>query len=790
MIRKRSTTTLISIVVLLATQALAGQILPMAAPILRVFIALVCVALSLFVATRAVKARKWLALLLLGISLAGLWIAPSAHMRLLAFAAWLASLSLFMEDPPLRLRIESLARGSLLAGCVVGALALAPSIQPLADQSSRALSGAISAPLGGAPLGAEAAGLISFLILVGFLLTARQRSMRSEIAVLTVLVGLLLVHVWVQGILVREGYRMLLGLAYVVAGSIVVALPEPCSHARCVLGRRPAHPATRRVAALVGIWALSFFVALVPAIGWEHPGQGDAITILDHGTLGSWLHPSETDPGRAFNEASFGLLDEYLEAHSFNVEIVSEINSEILEDSSAIIIINPGTPFRDEEISVILEAVYTGAGLLVMGDHTNLGGIMDHINGLLSPAGMGLRFDSAVAIHENWFGKLKFAHPFRLSYDARHFPVSVGASVWIAPTLTGGSLVTAERAFSDRGDAENTGQALLGNLVYDRGEAYGGLLLAASKHFGHGRIALFGDTSAFQIPSLPHSHGYLASLMSWLCAGPPGWTRIAGAVTALLLLVATAFVLSGREFSRGGGALLLVGAVALGFQFGDIGSRAAVCEPPLTATNLAQIDVGHNNLLSTEPLAPDGVDGLILNLAREGFIPIITERPILSHALGPGSLAAVTAPVRRMSENETGEYLAYLERGGHLLISAGFPNQEALAPLLSALAAGFENRPLGSGLQFEVARDDLQPRFVSAWPADVSPEWNELYVATVVDEAFLLVATRSVAEGGVLLIADPYFLRNSNLENREYFVPANVQMLGEWLGRIGEKPDD
>jgi len=161
--------------------------------------------------------------------------------------------------------------------------------------------------------------------------------------------------------------------------------------------------------------------------------------------------------------------------------------------------------------------------LLVLGDHTDVFGLMQGFNTLLDAFGIQFRFDSAYHVRETWRGS-QVAAPDAVAWgwDAENPSVAVGASLELSGPAR--PLLTGRYGFSDAGVRENYVGSFLGNYSYDRGEKLGDVVLVATATRGRGRVVAWGDTSAFQ-GGLSSSYAkVIGPMLAWL-SRPTAWTE-------------------------------------------------------------------------------------------------------------------------------------------------------------------------------------------------------------------------------------------------------------------------
>jgi len=626
-------------------------------------------------------------------ALTGLATAPWPHLRVLCYAVWMCGLVLWPAGNSVyRQLVLRVAKGTLLAAMLLSVLSLTPNLWLFLNAFSTRVLSVVNGAMGGASVGASASGLVVLLVLGCFLLANGLRHRRAfSVCWVVFSMGLLFIHHAVfQGFATTElaravGKASYIGIAALVLQGYLVS-PTPFHRSEPAVSRR-----FRRFVLPIAAVAAAVFVAGMPSL-WFHASDTPArILLLDHGMLASWSTPSDKAPGEAFRGASFGMLPQHLRAHGYSTETSSELSEEVLQDKDVVIVINPGDDFSKQEKQLLESFVREGNALLAMGDHTDVGGIMRVLNGLLEPFGTGLRFDSAVPAKQGWPGALRVNHPLSRRYGASDVPVSIGASVWVRPRLAAFPLLVGTRAFSDPGDRENTQRALLGNLAYDRGEAYGGIVLATACHWGKGKVVVFGDTQAFQNTGMSFSHDYLCSLIEWMVAGPPTGVPVARAIVALLLLGAMVYFL--LRHCPGVGSLALVGAcIVVGFFVGDVLTAGSITVPPLTKSGIAYVDLAHNNLVNRRTLASDGLGGLLVNVSRNGYLPVIANEPFNGSVPEEESLIISIAPTRTFSGKDVSSLIGALQSGGTVIISTSWPYARAVSSFLAPLGTGRKYR--------------------------------------------------------------------------------------------------
>lgn len=252
----------------------------------------------------------------------------------------------------------------------------------------------------------------------------------------------------------------------------------------------------RLILTLTALGALMVGVCLVgTSLFW--PREGRKVLVHNRGGL-DWDRPVFGRFG-VFSGGMFGLLPVYCRAEGYDFGVIDKETIEPIDlnDTQVLMLINSPKDWPDREKQVILDFVERGGSLLVLGDHTDVFGLMKGFNPLIGEFGIRFQFDSAYKARETWRGcQAAAADAIALSWDQENPSVAVGASL----ELTGSArpLLTGRYGFSDSGVRENYVGSFLGNYRYEPGEKLGDVVLVATATRGAGRVMVWGDTSAFQ----------------------------------------------------------------------------------------------------------------------------------------------------------------------------------------------------------------------------------------------------------------------------------------------------
>ena len=597
------------------------------------------------------------------------------------------------------------------------------------------------------------------------------------------------------------------------------------------------------------VWTVLFLfistVTLTVFIGEEHAASTDQkILFYGQNMLGTWDIPEYGKYGR---EASgmFGLLPIYLTASGYECEIVVEnstaflnsiqpeiiinnttnnttaqseystieryvnltdyvsiiespiITKDILKNVQIFVVTNINTSFSQNEKDIIWEFVENGGSLLVSGDHTNVGGIQQPLNDLLTPAGIQFRFDSALPLDSKfkWLTSYQLFHNSITSeiQSADEIQISVGASLDISfssfPVLVG------RYAFSDEGDVENEDLAYLGNYEYNYGEQLGDVILVAGSYYGSGKVIVFGDTSSFQNSAMAYSYPFIQGVFSWLNSEKTGSNELVKMALSMIFLVLSLlvyFLLKNTRISL----IFLPIALCFALICSSI-INPMIADSATLAGDIVYIDTSHGERFTLDAFTDDSLNGLILNLNRNGYLPIFLKE-FAREEVPRGKILILNAPTQAFSSDEITFIKQFMSDGGFVILTTGYGDKSASQYLLDNFELDIEGIPLGpvpyakdSSLDYE-----NETRFVDSWPITYNENtgisyygFNFTWSEDVVTDYHLMVFVR-YGSGGLLLISDSQYLLDKNIESIYDYWPGNILMLKHILDEFKEMEDE
>ncbi len=518
------------------------------------------------------------------------------------------------------------------------------------------------------------------------------------------------------------------------------------------------------------------------------------VRILEGGLKTLVLPPLE--PIRDPQDAQFGNLLQVLRLYGFEVYPVAELMLEqVLPQTEVLVVINPTQDLSKPAQSAIESWVRSGGALLVLGDHTDIAGIMRPLNRLIHFTDIRFRFDSAIPQDRFWRWKNCLRgewHPLFYGRTNADFGISVGASLdvgWRAQPL-----VTGERAFSDRGRAWY-GLSRLGDMTYNPGqERLGGLTLVAEQRCGRGVVQVWGDTSGFQDASLTENHRFIAHLFAVLAQRrSPTEARLVIAAVTLLAAAVIVLLLRAHPPTLVGMVVILIAGIQGG---GWLMGKLAVPTISLQHSDFALLDETHGGLYPQEPHEKD------LNTFRETVlrsgIPLLSVRDFAEGKRLRPRWWIIHAPLTPYTPREAMRLEQYVRSGGNLMVVAGFHQSKNLQHLLQRFGMGITSVPIGAAHNARICATALRQRVLAHLPG-TAPARNHTEVAPYdadisFKESYALMGDRTtkplvqcwghgiilykrVGKGLVVLIGDDRFILDENLGQRETRNEPNIRFL-------------
>ncbi len=570
-------------------------------------------------------------------------------------------------------------------------------------------------------------------------------------------------------------------------------------------------------------WALLFLFisAIILNTFTAVESKGEKVLFYGQNSLGTWDVPEYGKYGR---EASgmFGLLPIYLSAsgyeNTFVVDNITtflntsqpvnenitrfvnltdyvnfiespEITRDILQDVNVFVVTNLNTSFSNTEKNIIWEFVERGGSLLVIGDHTNVGGIQQPLNDLLQPSEIRFRFDSALPLDSKfkWVTCYQlFNHPITSTLQSLdELQISVGASLDSPSSIP---IIVGRYALSDEGDQSNEQMAYLGDYEYNSGEQIGDIILAAGMYYGKGKVLVFGDTSTFQNAAMPYSILFIQDVFAWLTNVSTQTDELVQIGISIIFLIAAFIIYFYQKNNRLRFAFFPL-ALCVALIISNSATSIFLTEENLEG-NIVYIDTSHGERFTIEPFTDESVNGLILNLNRNGYLPTIL-REFSKDKMQHAKILIFNAPTKSFTADEV-EYLSkYIYDGGIVILATGYEDKYASTLLLNKFQLDVEGIPLGPVPYVEANPEEYEnePKFVDSWPIIYNPEITKSYYNFTWDRDYSLMVFVEHGDGGLLLISDSQYLLDKNIESIYDYWPGNIIFLKHILDDFKNKEE-
>jgi hypothetical protein len=474
--------------------------------------------------------------------------------------------------------------------------------------------------------------------------------------------------------------------------------------------------------------------------------------------------------------ASLATLPSVLESKGFSVSVSdTTLSPATLASHDVLVVMNPDYQLSDEELRAVWAFVDQGGGLLVLGDHTNISGIMEPLNTLIEPTGVRYNFDSAIprVTRWSWYDCIR-VHPHPVTRgirDETDIRLSVGASIHLPFGAT--PLLSGTHAFSDAGNWDNPQGAYLGNMHYDPQEPLGDIPLAAVVRHGRGAVVIFGDTSPFQRSAIFGSHEFVTRIFTFLAHPGSRQTTLTLRLIGVILLAAGIVGLLSAGAS-GLGAVVAAGVLGLAALLG-LHWHSGVNRPPVApGSDVVWVDVGHGNRVDLHTGEENGIGGFVDHLWRHGFVPLATRR-LDEDELDRAIAFATVAPAHPFSGGERAALRQFVEDGGLLIVATGYEERNGSEGLLAEFGYSIGPTPIGAAHAARVHLGELREIYMhESWPVVFPRDSAEVWVSSW---DYPLITFEMVGSGGLLVIGDSFFLCDVSQENTEQFVEPNINFL-------------
>ncbi|MBI4865694.1 MAG: hypothetical protein HY816_01965 [Candidatus Wallbacteria bacterium] len=459
--------------------------------------------------------------------------------------------------------------------------------------------------------------------------------------------------------------------------------------ALCALPGGGRAPSRRARACLVGWVLLAMVCRLAPG---GTPNTGRIAFDESHGNRGSSLVSSRgatEDPESA--QTGMGNLAALLGHWGYRVSRIASWRPGALVDSDVLVLGFPTQRYSAAERAEIRAFLERGGGLLAVGEHTNMAGVMEALNPVLEEAGLALGYDTVWLDGAQRDRLAHASHP--LALGAMHLNVANGASVSYWGSRAWPLLAARWGVWADAGDPRGGARSFLGDSKHDpRAEPSRDLALTAASSVGRGRVLLLGDTGYLQNGGLYDSPQTARAIFYWLNRPeilPVSLPVLRLAVTVIAAAGAMLLLLAGAA-SRVSVCQAVAGALAGVQLLTTLALPADFKASPPRLPGAFLVDQSHAESLALyhrrRKAGGESLDSLMSVLQSAGYFPRLHFRGRLD-AIPISEVAGVLLPAPRveLSAKEAAWCLAVADAGGTCVAVADPAYPQALAPLLAPM---------------------------------------------------------------------------------------------------------
>lgn len=516
---------------------------------------------------------------------------------------------------------------------------------------------------------------------------------------------------------------------------------------------------------------------LVPLVACLSLGSGDLsgrkIVAYERGRL-NWDKPAVDRFGRDA-AGLYGMLPTLVKSLGGEFVRSTELSANDLDGADVLLLIHPTDRWVEhaDRFERIWDFVRSGGSLLVVAEpRTAEDGPSASFNELLSPTGIEVRFDTALAETGYWQHSLEpLAHPATVGLDDAHNSAGLVETSSIRTRWPACPLLVGRWGWSDPG----SDAVLTGVRRFDPGERLGDLVLGAEQQVGAGRVVVLGDASGLTNEMSGNSYQFLGRLLGGLASRNSGpqvlWRQALGLLACLALI---GLLVWRPAPARVGTVVVLAGSLLLTSEVSLTSAKVLPDGRSKAGNFLACIDAAHLGAYSGDEMHDDGLAGLRLTLMRNGYLPIMVPQ-LTEEQLQRAGLLISVAPSRAFSAQESQAIQGFVERGGVFLMMVGAERAGPGTPLLEkfglkvppvsvdADAPGSQPLPMGfmRTLYGDTADSKTGVTLRAAWPVETSSRSDHLVFGF---EDRPIVAAVRVGQGRVVVIGDSAFATNRNVE--------------------------
>lgn len=249
-----------------------------------------------------------------------------------------------------------------------------------------------------------------------------------------------------------------------------------------------------------------------------------------------------------------------------------------------------------------------------------------------------------------------------------------------------------------------------------------------------------------------------------------------GLLACLALLVLAAWQLEPAHLAAVAGVLAV--SLAACRNASDSSWKFVPEAPVGPVDKIAYVDASHAEAYVDDRWGNDGICGLSLTLARNGYLPLLLPQ-LNPPQLEQAAMLLSIGPARPFSAEERETVRSFVEEGGIFVCMAGADRAEAVNPLLRELGFRVPRSPVPAGddtpepvpmgalgpPKVKTCEPKVGVNLYAAWPIECTAKDAEIVARG--DGGLPVIAVRRIGRGKVVVIGDTEFAMNKNLESSE-----------------------
>ena len=200
---------------------------------------------------------------------------------------------------------------------------------------------------------------------------------------------------------------------------------------------------------------------------------------------------------------------------------------------------------------------------------------------------------------------------------------------------------------------------------------------------------MFGDTSSLQNPSFSHNYLFIREIITSLENKDYNYLKI---ISFLLFIVSILYIV--YKDMRNFFIQIILVVLLLSSSIVSPAINSAMKEEVIPEGSIAYIDYTHGERFSLDIYSEDSVDGLSINLQRNGYLSLILKE-FSEESINRAKILVLIAPTQKITRKDVNIIKNFMSEGGLVILSVGYKEKEASKYLLNEFGLDISNVPLG-----------------------------------------------------------------------------------------------